>query len=243
MNHPNVCQLFDIGDSEGQPFLVMELLEGESLSDRLARGALPLTEAVRFTLAILTALEALQRFPYLTREASRLRTGARDHAGLARSRHTNHASGAIAAADSLGHDPRYEEALAAVDPDRDFGDSAFIYETMGEMDEVAAVFENRTRRLQAAGSRGDSIGFQIFAAFRAAIERRRNDIALQRIDNAVDGGFFCYPFFMRDPWLDPLRGDARLADALRRAEALMRDAQHAFEMHRGSRVLGVGVLR
>src|SRR5204863_9772659 len=61
---------------------------------------------------------------------------------------------------------RYDEALAAVDPDRDFGDAAFIYESMGRIDDALEVFEDRKRRLLAAGSRNSSFGFRIFAAFR-----------------------------------------------------------------------------
>jgi non-specific serine/threonine protein kinase len=59
VSHPNVCQLFDIGDSDGKPFIVMELLDGEPLSERLSRGPLPLPDAAQFCLAILTALETL----------------------------------------------------------------------------------------------------------------------------------------------------------------------------------------
>src|SRR6476619_1790647 len=36
ITHPSVCQIFDLGDHEGAPFLAMELLSGESLADRLA---------------------------------------------------------------------------------------------------------------------------------------------------------------------------------------------------------------
>ena len=68
LSHPNVCQLFDIGDTEGTPFLVMELLDGESLAERLTRGALPLAEAIRITLAILTALEALHGRGFVHRD-------------------------------------------------------------------------------------------------------------------------------------------------------------------------------
>jgi hypothetical protein len=60
------------------------------------------------------------------------------------------------------------------------------------------------------------------------------------LDLAERGRFFCYPFFMRDPWIDPLRGDARLNEILHRAESKWRDAKSAFENHPGSRVLTIG---
>ena len=68
VSHPNVCQLFDIGDIDGTPFLVMELLDGESLARKLARGPLPLAEAISITLSILTALEALHGRGFVHRD-------------------------------------------------------------------------------------------------------------------------------------------------------------------------------
>ena len=59
VNHPNVCQLYEIGEDDGELFIAMELLEGESLGERLTRGALSVAEAVPIALAILAALEAL----------------------------------------------------------------------------------------------------------------------------------------------------------------------------------------
>src|SRR5215469_9984681 len=44
LNHPNICHLYDIGSQDGADFLVMELLEGNTLADRLRGGALPLAD-------------------------------------------------------------------------------------------------------------------------------------------------------------------------------------------------------
>ena len=57
LNHPNICTLFDVGSQAGTDFLVMEHLEGETLADRLHRGALPLTEAFPIAIAIADALD------------------------------------------------------------------------------------------------------------------------------------------------------------------------------------------
>ena len=56
LNHPNICTIFDIGEQDGDPYLVMELLEGETLKDRIARGALGAEEIVRFAGEIADAL-------------------------------------------------------------------------------------------------------------------------------------------------------------------------------------------
>src|SRR6185312_13950427 len=58
LNHPNICTIFDIGDQDGNPYLVMELLEGESLKHRIERGALPVEDIVRFSQEIADALAA-----------------------------------------------------------------------------------------------------------------------------------------------------------------------------------------
>jgi eukaryotic-like serine/threonine-protein kinase len=59
VSHPNICQLYDIGEENGELFIAMEYLEGESLASRLAGGPVPLNETVQIALAMLGALEAL----------------------------------------------------------------------------------------------------------------------------------------------------------------------------------------
>jgi serine/threonine protein kinase/tetratricopeptide (TPR) repeat protein len=59
VNHPHVCQIYEIGEADGRLFIAMERLEGEPLSARLNRGAVPLADTVRMGLEILSALEAL----------------------------------------------------------------------------------------------------------------------------------------------------------------------------------------
>ncbi len=59
VNHPNICQVYEIGEDAGTLFIAMELLDGESLADRLRRGALSVSETLPIGLGILSALSAL----------------------------------------------------------------------------------------------------------------------------------------------------------------------------------------
>jgi len=68
VNHPNVCQLYEVGESEGELFLAMELLDGESLSDRIARGPLAVADAGGIALAVLDALAPLHQRGILHRD-------------------------------------------------------------------------------------------------------------------------------------------------------------------------------
>jgi len=57
LNHPHICILYDVGIEDGTDFLVMEFIEGQTLADRLKKGALPLEEALRYGAQIADALE------------------------------------------------------------------------------------------------------------------------------------------------------------------------------------------
>jgi serine/threonine protein kinase/tetratricopeptide (TPR) repeat protein len=68
VTHPNICRLYDIGEFHGRPFLVMELLEGESMLARLGRGPMLLAEALQVTLSVLSALSALHQSSIVHRD-------------------------------------------------------------------------------------------------------------------------------------------------------------------------------
>jgi hypothetical protein len=57
LNHPHICTLYDVGDG----YLVMELLEGETLADRIERGAIPVGETLRIGMQIADALDKAHR--------------------------------------------------------------------------------------------------------------------------------------------------------------------------------------
>ena len=61
LNHPNICTLFDVGNENGTEYLVMELIDGESLSDRLGKGPLPLEAVLRIGAAVAGALAKAHR--------------------------------------------------------------------------------------------------------------------------------------------------------------------------------------
>jgi len=61
LSHPHICPLFDIGNQDGVDFLVMECLEGETLSQRLKRGSIPTEEVLRLALEITGGLDQAHR--------------------------------------------------------------------------------------------------------------------------------------------------------------------------------------
>src|SRR5271155_1190480 len=52
LNHPNILAVFDIGSQDNSPYIVSELLDGETLRARLSGGALPVRKAVEYALQI-----------------------------------------------------------------------------------------------------------------------------------------------------------------------------------------------
>ena len=58
LNHPHIAALYGMEQTDGRHFLVMELVEGETLADRLRRGAMPVEETLKIVLQIADALEA-----------------------------------------------------------------------------------------------------------------------------------------------------------------------------------------
>jgi eukaryotic-like serine/threonine-protein kinase len=68
LTHPNVCTLHDVGEHAGSMFLVMELLDGETLAQRLERGPLPIEQAVTVTTEIADALSAAHRHGIIHRD-------------------------------------------------------------------------------------------------------------------------------------------------------------------------------
>jgi eukaryotic-like serine/threonine-protein kinase len=68
LNHPHICTLHDVGQQGGTYFLVMELLEGQTLEARLAKGALPLDQALDYATQIANALEKAHRHGVVHRD-------------------------------------------------------------------------------------------------------------------------------------------------------------------------------
>ena len=68
LSHPHACRLYEVGEHDGLTFLVMELLEGELLSDRILRALLPAVEAVAIILPLMSAVTALHELGLIHRD-------------------------------------------------------------------------------------------------------------------------------------------------------------------------------
>ena len=61
LNHPHICTLHDVGHQDGVDYLVLEYLEGQTLADRLPKGALPLDQALSIAIQVADALDRAHR--------------------------------------------------------------------------------------------------------------------------------------------------------------------------------------
>jgi serine/threonine protein kinase len=68
LSHPHICALHDVGSQDGIEYLVMEYLEGDTLSDRVARGPLPLEQTLRCGQEIADALDKAHRHGIVHRD-------------------------------------------------------------------------------------------------------------------------------------------------------------------------------
>src|SRR5439155_20520813 len=58
LNHPNICTIYEVGEDGRQPFIAMELLEGETLDRRIGGRPLKTVEALEIAIQIVDALDA-----------------------------------------------------------------------------------------------------------------------------------------------------------------------------------------
>jgi serine/threonine protein kinase len=68
LNHPHICSLYDVGEQDGHDYLVMELLEGETIARRIARGPLPPDQVLRHAIEIAGALDHAHRHGIVHRD-------------------------------------------------------------------------------------------------------------------------------------------------------------------------------
>lgn len=111
LEHPHICSIYDVGSQEGAPYLVMQYLDGETLTDRLARGPLPFDQALTLGIQMADALTTAHRHGIVHRDVKPAniiltKSGAKllDF-GLAKRRDaviSSSGSGAVTAANALG---------------------------------------------------------------------------------------------------------------------------------------------
>ena len=120
LNHPNICTLFDVGTEGDTAYLVMELIEGDTLAERLGRGALSAAEMLRIGGQVADALDRAHRAGVIHRDLKPgnimlTKSGAKlMDFGLARATGlAGPGTGSSAAARTLTHSPTVGKALTA----------------------------------------------------------------------------------------------------------------------------------
>jgi non-specific serine/threonine protein kinase len=68
LNHPNICTIHEIDEADGKHFITMELLEGQTLRERIAEGLIPNSELIRIGIQITDALDAAHRKSIIHRD-------------------------------------------------------------------------------------------------------------------------------------------------------------------------------
>src|SRR5499427_5498922 len=68
LDHPHICALHDVGEQDGTSFLVMQHLDGQTLAERIAKGPLPLMEALTIAIEIADALDKAHRAGIIHRD-------------------------------------------------------------------------------------------------------------------------------------------------------------------------------
>jgi serine/threonine protein kinase len=119
LNHPNICTLFDVGREGETDYLVMELVEGETLAQRLTRGALPGAEVLKIGAQIADALDRAHRAGVVHRDLKPgnvmlTKSGAKlMDFGLARATGLAGQPGSSAISAALSHSPTVAAPLTA----------------------------------------------------------------------------------------------------------------------------------
>jgi len=222
VNHPNVCQIYDIGDDGTCVYLAMERLDGESLAERLSRGPLQLTEAVNVALGVLAALEALHRRGVVHRDVKPANVFLTPHGvklldfGLARVLDAAESQTRLTQPGTILGTPRYmapeQVHSAAVDERADiFALSAILYEMLTGVAPFAA----------------DSIPGTLEKILHADPPMIAGSRGVDAADRVIHRGLAKSPghrFSTAEAMADALRGALRFpeADVTRRATAVTR---------------------
>jgi hypothetical protein len=102
---------------------------------------------------------------------------------------------------------------------------AMAYGIAGKKQEGLALLRDAEKRIDESGV-GDAEGIYKVAQAYAVLGDKES--ALRVLRRSISGGFFCYPYFMNDPLLDSLRGEAEFATLMEMARARHEDFKNKF---------------